>query len=76
MNRTHRTATARELRKWNIDAQTLRGLLNAAVRSEEKRLVVDDVFNGTAWKRGQAEAPRALILTEEVLAEALKPYVS
>lgn len=67
-----REASVAEIRKWNIDAQTLRGLFEAAKESISKSLVVDDVFGGTAWKRN-SEGHGALILRADVLEQALGP---
>lgn len=67
-----REASVREIRTWNLDAQTLRGLFEAARDSKDKMLVVDDVFNGTAWKRN-SEGHGGLILRADVLERALGP---
>lgn len=67
-----RIASVKEIRAWNINAQTLRGLFEAARDSEDKMLIVDDVFGGTAWKRN-SEGHGALILRADVLEQALGP---
>lgn len=68
-----REASVKEIQRWNIDAQTLRGLWEAAKTKSDNMLVVDDVFGGTAWKRNQ-EGHGALILRADVLEEALGPH--
>jgi hypothetical protein len=67
-----REASVKEIRGWNIDARDLRRLFEAAKERDEKMLVVDDVFGGTAWKRN-SEGHGALILRADVLEQALGP---
>lgn len=67
-----REASAGEIRRWNVDAHTLRGLFEAAKASDEGYLVMDDVFGGTAWRRNQ-EGHGGLVVHADVLEEALRP---
>ena len=67
-----REASAREIRGWNIDARTLRGLFEAAKERDDKILIVDDLFGGQGWKRN-SEGHGALILRADVLEQALGP---
>ena len=67
-----REASVKEIRGWNIQARDLRRLFEAAKDRDEKMLVVDDVFGGTAWKRN-SEGHGALVLRADVLEQALGP---
>lgn len=67
-----REASEKEIRRWNLDARILRGLFEAARDSRDNMLVVDDVFNGSVWKRN-SEGHGGLILRADVLERALGP---